>query len=158
MLDGGFQMLETCSQRGQKALSLCLQVPHAPCCRADDCVSHGTSCIRAGEQSPWTMVPVPRSCTAVLCPRSLCCSSDSKRGGSDPGSCYFVLLMLLKDRTAPICPELLSYNMALQGRSILKTMFDSENVLLEHSMRKTNYYGINEQIHHQRGKRRRELV
>lgn len=58
--------------------------------------------------------------------------------------------MLLKDRAAPICPELLSYNMALQGRSILKTMFDSESVLLEHSMRKTNYYGINEQIHHQR--------
>ena len=34
--------------------------------------------------------------------------------------------------------------------AVQKATFDSESILVEHSMRKTNYCGINEQIHHQR--------
>lgn len=62
---------------------------------------------------------------------------------------YFLLLTLLKDGTAQICPELPSCNVAPWGKAAQKTTSDSESILLEHSMGKTNYYGINEQIHHQ---------
>lgn len=101
--------------------------------------------------------PIKGNRSTVVCHASHRCSSDSKRRRIQPrrdqapeGKRYFVLLTLLKDRAAPICPELLGCNTAPRGRAVQKTTFDSESVLLERSMRKTNYYGINEQIHHQR--------
>lgn len=101
--------------------------------------------------------PINGNRSTVVCHVLHRCSSDSECRRIQPqhdqvpeGICYFVLLPLLKDRAAPICPELLGCNMAPQGRAVQKTTFDNESILLEHSMRKTNYYGINEQIHHQR--------
>lgn len=94
----------------------------------------------------WKTIPILGSHSAVSHPHLLCC----KLRGLDPSSCYFSLLTLLKDKAAPICLKPFRYNTALQGRSVQKTMFDSESILLEYSMWKTNYYGINEQIHHQK--------
>lgn len=101
--------------------------------------------------------PINSNGSTVVCHVSHRCSSGSERRRTQPrrhrapkGVGDFVLLTLLKDRAAPIYPELLSCNTALRGRAVQKTTFDSESFLLERSMRKTNYYGINEQIHHQR--------
>lgn len=100
--------------------------------------------------------PLTGSRPTVLCHILCRCSSDAERRRIQPrcdqapkGVRYFVLLTLLKGRAAPICPELLGCNMAPRGRAVQKTTSDSESILLECSMRKTNYYGINEQIHHQ---------